>query len=104
TDLEEIQLGKLAQQKGVHADVKMHGQMMEKEHTTASTALKALAAAKNISIPAALTEDGQDVYNKLNDKKASDFDKAYADRMVDAHEKAISKFEDNWERTTDPEI
>lgn len=104
TDLEEVQLGKLAQQKGVNADVKAHGKMMEAEHTKASAELKILAAAKSISIPAALTEDGQEAYNKLNDKKSADFDKAYADFMVDGHKKAIEKFEKNWERTTDPEI
>jgi putative membrane protein len=104
TDLQEIQLGKLAQQKGVSADVKMHGKMMETDHTTSSGMLKTLAASKNISLPPSLTEDGQDAYNKLNDKKGADFDKAYADMMVDGHEKAVKKFEDNAKRTKDADI
>ncbi len=102
-DLMEIQLGKLAQ-RSANADVKAHGKMMEDEHTKSSNELKTLAASKNISIPAALTEDGMDKYNKLSDKQAEDFDDAYLDMMIDNHEKAINKFERNVDRTEDAEI
>jgi putative membrane protein len=104
TDLEEIQLGKLAQLKGINADVKAHGKMMETEHTKASDKIKPLATAKNITLPTSLTEDGQDAYNKLNEKKGADFDKAYVDMMIDGHKKAIKLFEDNAQRTKDVQI
>jgi putative membrane protein len=103
-DLQEIQLGKLAQQRATSADVKAHGKMMEDEHTIAANALKVLAEAKGITIPTSVTEDGMDAYNKLNDKKGADFDEAYIDDMVKGHKDGISKFESNIERTTDPEI
>jgi len=102
-DMQEIQLGKLAQ-RSTNADIKMHGKMMEDEHTKSSNMLKTLAASKGVTLPAALTEDGMDAYKKLNDKKAEDFDEAYIDMMVDAHEKAVTKFENNSDRTEDPEI
>ena len=92
-DLKEIELGKLAQ-KSANADVKALGAMMVAEHTKSSAELKTLAASKNISLPMALTDDGKDAYNKLNEKKASDFDKAYADKMVEGHKKTIEKFEE----------
>ncbi len=103
-DLKEIELGKLAQQKGVDAAVKAHGKMMVDEHTAASMKLKALAAAKNISLPAGVTEDGKEAYKKLNETKTEDFDEDYIDKMVDGHKKAIEKFEDNIERTQDADV
>jgi len=89
----EIKLGQLAQQKGTLKDVKDMGAMMVKEHETALTDLKKLAASKSIVLPAAITEDNQKDYDKLNEKTGKDFDKEYADMMVKGHKDAIDKFE-----------
>lgn len=103
-DMKEIELGKLAQQKSANADVKALGKMMVEQHEKASAETKALAAKKNISLPSTLTEKGQDAYKDLNDKTGHDFDKAYADKMVDGHEKMIEKMEKASEKATDPDI
>ncbi len=92
-NLEEIQLGQLAQKNGMMPDVRELGKAMEAEHTKALAALKQLAAKKLITVPVALTQNGQDAYQKLIDKPAKDFDKAYCDMMVDGHKKAVDKFE-----------
>ncbi len=92
-NLEEIELGKLAQSKSKDADVIALGKMMEDAHTKAMGDLKGLAAKKNISIPETATEDAQDAYKKLSDKTGEDFDKEYSDMMVKGHKKAIEKFE-----------
>lgn len=104
TDIKEIELGKLAQQKSTNADIKALGKMMVDQHMAASATTKALAAKKNVSLPTALTEKGQEAYKDLNDKTGHDFDKAYADMMVDGHEKAISKMEKASEKATDADI
>lgn len=103
-DMKEIELSKLALTKSTNADVKATAQMMIDEHTKASEATKALAAKKNITLPAALPEKGQDKYADLNDKTGHDFDKAYMDVMVDAHEKGINKMEKASEKAADEEI
>lgn len=103
-DLKEIELGKLAQTKSSNADVKAFAQMMIDQHTKASAETKALAGTKNISLPLALTEKGQEAYKELNDKSGTDFDKAYADKMVDGHKKMIEKMEDAQKDAKDPEI
>lgn len=92
-NMEEIELGELAQEKGMSQDVKDLGKMMVDEHTKALNDIKMLADKKGITIPSSLTEDAQDKYNKLNEKSGKDFDKEYADMMVKGHEKAIDKFE-----------
>ncbi len=103
-DLEEIKLGQLAQTKSSNADVKALGKMMEEHHTQALEELKALAKKKEISIPTSITKDGQDAYDKLNEKSGSEFDTKYCDMMVDGHEKAIKKIENTYDETEDSDI
>lgn len=92
-DLEEIQLGQLAQQNGTTTHVKDLGKMMVVAHTKSLNDLTALANSKMITIPTSLTEDAQDAYQKLSEKSGNDFDKAYSDMMVSEHKDAIAAFE-----------
>jgi len=92
-NMEEIKLGELAQQKGSLADVKDLGKMMVAEHTKALADLTKLAENKSVVLPAALPEEAQKAYDKLNEKTGKDFDKEYCDKMVKGHKDAIDKFE-----------
>lgn len=103
-DMKEVELGKLAQTKSANADVKAYAKMLEEMHTKALADLKTTAAAKNISIPEAMPEKGQETYADLNDKSGADFDKAYIDKMIDGHEKAIEKMEKASEKAADADI
>ncbi len=102
--LEEINLGKLAQQKGVSSDVKELGKMMESGHSNFLTEVTALAQSKSVSIPTTPTEDSMDAYEKLEGKSGNDFDKAYNDLMVEHHEDAIELFEKASTDSEDPQI
>ncbi len=102
--LEEISLGKLAQEKGNSPQVKELGKMMEAAHTQTLTEVKALAQSKSIAIPTTVTEDSKDAYQKLNDKTGNDFGKAYSDMMVEHHEDAIKLFEKISTDSEDTEI
>lgn len=93
TNLEEIQLGQLAQKNGMMADVQKLGTSMEAAHLKAMASLKELAAKKMITLPTTITQNGQDAYKKLMDKPGKDFDKAYCDMMVDGHKQAVDKFQ-----------
>jgi putative membrane protein len=92
-NLEEIKLGQLAQQKGIIADVKELGRMMEEAHTKAMAETDTLAKKMLITIPASPTENALEAYKKLNNKSGTAFDKAYCDMMVNGHKDAISLFE-----------
>lgn len=89
----EVKLGELAMQKGQSADIKDFGKMMVEDHSKANEELKALAAQKNVSIPANINEDAQKKYDDLAAKSGKDFDKAYANLMKDDHEEDIELFE-----------
>lgn len=100
----EIQAGQLAQQKGMAKDVKNYGSMMEKDHTAAADKLKAVAASKNIILPAAISPDMQSNIDGLQKKDGKDFDKAYIGMMVDDHKKVISIFQDEIKNGSDADI
>jgi len=103
-NLEEIQLGQLAQSRGTTSQVKELGKMMETEHTKALADLQALAAKKQVTLPASITDNGMDSNKKLMEAKASNFDKEFADMMVSGHKDAISTFEKASTDAQDTEI
>lgn len=100
----EVQLGQLAQQKGMAKDVKEFGAMMVKDHTAAGDKLKALAAGKNITLPATISPDMQKHVDDLQQKSGKDFDKAYISLMIDDHKKVISAFENESRNGSDADI
>ena len=88
----EVKMGELAQKNGSSAKVKELGKMMEADHSKANEELKAWAAKSGVTLPTDISPEKQGKYNDMAAKKGSDFDKAYASEMVDAHEKAINLF------------
>ena len=100
----EIQAGQLAQQQGTAKDVKAYGAMMVKDHTEAADKLKAIAAQKNITLPASVSTDMQKNLDDLKAKSGKAFDKAYIDMMVSDHKKVISAFEDESKNGSDADI
>jgi putative membrane protein len=114
-NMEQIQLGQLAQQRGTTAHVKELGKRMEDAYTKSQRDLAALAQSKRITIPTSPTDNVKDAYEDLNDKSGNDFDEAYTDMVVSRHEDAIKTFEDatsdrydtdvnNWAIATLPDL
>ncbi len=102
--LMEVELGRTASANAASAKVKEFGRMMVTDHTKANTELKAIAAKKNVTVPAAPAEKHQNHINDLKAKKGADFDKSYVDMMVDDHKEDISKFEDEAKNGNDPDV
>ncbi|GAB3328648.1 DUF4142 domain-containing protein [Larkinella ripae] len=90
----EVELGQLAAQKGQNQKVKDFGTMMVTDHSKANEELKALAASKNITIPATLSEDHQKHVDDLTKLSGAEFDKEYIKLMVDDHKEDIDLFKD----------
>jgi putative membrane protein len=103
-NLTEIELGKLAQNRSMNADVKNLGKMMEDGHTMKLNELRALADKKQIALPAVITKDGQEEVKKLDAKTIKEFDKLYCEMMIDAHKAAIEKFESAADKCVDNDI
>jgi putative membrane protein len=114
-NLEVIQLGQLAQEKGKSADIKELGKMMVEAHTKLLNDLTTLANSKQITIPTTVSDESREEFNLLNEKLGINFDIAYAELMVSGHNDAIDAFEEaatecadmdikNWATTTLPEL
>lgn len=103
-NLEEIQLGLLAQKKGKSQQVKALGKMMEAAHTKTLTELTDLAKTKMVTIPTELSFDARAKYDQLNLLSDQAFDKTYAELMVKGHRDAIALFEHTVSQTKDEEI
>jgi len=90
----EVELGKLAQEKGSSADVKQFGSHMDMDHSKANDELKALATKDNIPVPSALDEKHQAAVKHLSSLSGPAFDKAYVSMMVKDHEKTVALFKE----------
>jgi putative membrane protein len=102
--MEEVELGKLAQQKASSQRVKNFGQMMVDDHSKANDQLKTIATQKNIDIPSAITDDQRKDIDMLSKKSGGEFDKAYVDMMVNDHKKDIEEFKKAQAKVNDNDI
>jgi putative membrane protein len=102
--MEEVELGKIAQQKGSTDQVKQFGARMVQDHTKANDELKQLAASKGVQTPDSLDKHHQQVVDKMNKLTGADFDKAYMKEMVSDHKKDISDFKKASQKVKDSDI
>lgn len=100
----EVELGQLAQQRGVSAQVKDFGAMMMRDHSAADIKLKQMADAHKITLPANISLEEQQLKKELSRQTGSDFDKAYLAAMVKDHEQDIKDFEQAQNIITYPDL
>jgi putative membrane protein len=92
-NLEEVHVGKLAQQRSVNAAIKKYGEHLASDHAKMRDELTALAHKKSIDLPKDLDTDTQEKVDRLAKLNGAEFDRAFTRAMIAGHEKAIQKFE-----------
>jgi putative membrane protein len=92
----EVEMGKMAQQKGKSADVKKFGSTMVSDHTKAGNELMAIAKKKGVDLS---KEKGKTM--KLND---ATFDKEYINAMVKDHEEDLAAFQGEGKNGSDADV
>jgi len=102
--LTEVELGRLAAQKGQSADVKRFGQRMVSDHSKANAELKKLAATKGITLPAEMNAEQKAERDKLAKLSGPEFDREYMALMVEDHDKDVAAFQEEAKDGSDPEI
>ena len=100
----EVELGRLAAQQGASDAVKQFGQKMVDDHTQANTELTTLATSKGITLPTSIDDKHRQDVTKLSAMQGADFDRAYSKMMLKDHEKAVSNFEKQSQRGSDPDV
>ena len=117
SDMMEIQSSQLALARQPDADTKPFAEQMVKDHQQTSKELKALvdSGKVKVALPSALDAEHQKKLEDLKAKSGKDFDRAYDQMQVQAHEEAVALFEgyaasgDNpdlksWAATTVPHL
>ncbi|HRE44466.1 MAG TPA: DUF4142 domain-containing protein [Terricaulis sp.] len=100
-DAFKLQSSQLAATRAARADVKELAATIERESNAASQALAALAPTISVPAPQAMvTEDRTDDLADLRGKTGAEFDDAYLDDQVEAHNDAIQLYE-NYVRTAE---
>jgi putative membrane protein len=100
----EVEMGRLAAQKGASEDVRQFGQRMVDEHTKANEELMRVASSKGMTPPATLDAKHQMAMQKMSALSGEKFDREYAKMMVSDHKKTVSEFQKESERGADPDI
>ncbi len=102
--LTEVELGRLAVQRGSNPAVKSFGQQVIEDHSRANSELKTIATRKNIALPTDLNSDQKATMDKLSKLSGSEFDKEYMSDMVKDHEADAKEFESQANKGTDADI
>jgi putative membrane protein len=92
-DLAEINMGKLAQQKGQSQDVKNFGQMLEQDHGQHLQKAKQAAEQMGMTPPSEPNAKQKKMYDQLSSLSGPQFDRQFAQGMVTDHKEHIGKYE-----------
>ena len=90
--LAEVELGKLATEKGQSDEVKKFGQRMVDDHSKANDQLKQLAESKGVKLPTDLSAKDKATKARLEKLSGEKFDRAYMNDMVQDHTKDVTEF------------
>jgi len=102
--LMEVELGKIAAEKGSHQRVKEFGKRMQADHSKANTQLKKIASSKGVDLPTQPSGEHKSTMDKLTKLSGTEFDREYMEAMVDDHKEDIEKFQTQADKGKDPEL
>ena len=102
--LAEVELGKLATEKGQSEEVKKFGQRMVDDHSKANDQLKQLAESKGVTLPTQLDAKDEATKKRLEKLSGEKFDRAYMNDMVQDHTKDVSEFKKESTTAKDPDV
>ena len=100
----EVELGRIAAQKGASDEVRRFGQRMVDDHTKANEELTRLASGKGMTLPTAPDPKHQAEVQKLSALSGEKFDREYVKMMLKDHRKDVGEFQKESARGADPDI
>ena len=99
----EVRLAEIAKEKG-GAQMVALATRIASDHQKAHGELQNIATAKGISLPTALSEESQELVDRVSELSGTGFDAGLARVFVDEHRKAIALFERASAANLDPEL
>lgn len=92
-DNSEIAAGRLASEKGSSDAVKEYGRMLVQEHGAHKTQVAQVGQALGVQQTDEPSPDGQQLMTRLQGLSGAEFDRAFAQGMVESHRKTIAMYE-----------
>ena len=100
----EVQMGRLAAQKGQSQSVRQLGQKLVQDHSKANQELKLLAAQKSVTLPTDIGTENQSALSHLKSLEGTEFDQAFIKHAVEDHQKDIQKFQTASQQSADADV
>lgn len=104
SNLYEIRASEEAAMNAATPEVKQLAGMLIAAHTKMNEEVKAMAATKDVTLPADLSDGQRRDLEKLGEKSGMDYDKEYTDQMKSKHEKAVDFYEKTADKCDDADI
>lgn len=89
----EVELGRVAAEKGASDEVRQFGQRMVDDHSKANEELMRVASGKGMTLPSAIDPKHQAEMQKLSALSGEKFDKEYVKMMLKDHKQDVPAFE-----------
>ena len=102
--LAEIELGKLAQERGSSDQVKDLGKKLVDDHQKALDKAKEIAQKNNVTLPDQPTSKQKSVQERLSKLSGAEFDRAFAREISREHKKDVSEFEKMSQRASNNDV
>ena len=92
-NLAEVEMGKLAQEKGSSEGVRAYGQMLQQDHSAAAQKSTVVATQMGITPPREPNKTQKAMHHSLARLSGAAFDTKFAAEMVKDHKKEIGEYE-----------
>ena len=102
--LAEVEMGRLAQERGSSAKVKDFGKRMVDDHTRLNNDLEKVAKDKGITLPTAPDAKETAAKDRLSKLSGAAFDRAYMADMVRDHKEDVAEFQKEADHGGDADI
>jgi len=100
----EVEMGRLAAQKGQNPDVKRFGERMVTDHSKVNDELKQLAARKGVTVPGTPSAEQKEEMDKLAKLSGAAFDRQYMKLMVADHDTDVKGFKEQASNASDSDV
>jgi putative membrane protein len=102
--LGEVEVGRIAENRGASEEVKKYGQRIVQDHGKANEELKQLAQSRGIKWPAEPDRAHRRSAERLQKLEGADFDKRFVSEMVKNHQADLKKAQKMAKDARDPEL
>lgn len=96
-NLTEIELGKLAEQKGNNQAVQDFGKRMVADHSKAQVKLEQVAKQEGVALPKHAGTEAAGLEKQLSSQSGERFDEMYMGHMLEGHKQAVAMIENEIE-------